>query len=437
MISTHTAMVTHPIGGVIAGLLYVLTYFSFMNLLKYPRNWQPPSFSASAVTSLLTILMVAFVAVSPDRPGVGMNFGMLLFLSGFILLLFGIIASPAIDFNPGSRPIIEFVANHGDYAGLWMLPPAVLGGFVFPDVRLHGVLVAALSIELAWYLRHRWTNNRQLYSLGDHDTLVLNTQAEGNIKGFAKRHGIQELELSADGVQWYGCNKNTLPCPFNLYTNRLGLNTAPCCREHLKDLAYFVSSSLKEMGIVHWLEGGSLLGAVREKGNLLAWEDDVDISFLLDNAATWSSVAKGLSVRGKRDGYYVDLFESKGFIGVSYDRPLPSPLRWERNRMRGEMRLDLVAYRRAESHGQPVVERCMGKGAMPRTESGWYGVPEETILPTSTIRFLGDDIPCPNDSPSHLHSLYGDYHKIEFMYVSSAAAETRQPADKGRQVQPA
>ena len=197
----------------------------------------------------------------------------------------------------------------------------------------------------------------------------------------------------------------------------------------MKDLAYYVSSCLKDMKVDHWLEGGSLLGAVRDNGNLLAWEDDVDISFLIDDKSTWSSIAKVLSDRGKKDGYYVDVFEKKGLICISYDRPLGWPLRWERNRMRGEIRLDLVAYRRALSFGQTVVERCTKKGALPITESGWYGLAEEIVLPTSTIRFLGNDIPCPNQPQLHLKTLYRDYQTIEYMYVSSEAAEKRRPAD--------
>ncbi len=425
MTGIEALLSSQPISALIAALLYISTYLSLLNLLRYPRNWRPPSVSSTVVTGALAVIMVVFVSASPD----GLDFGLLFFLTGFILLLFGIIASPAIDFQPGSRPIVEFLANHGDYIGLWMVLPALVTGYALPDAKLHGVLAAAIIIELAWYVRHRWNSNRQLYSLSDHDLLVLNTQANGDIKGYAKRHGIRELKLSAEGAQWSGCSKSTLPCAFNLYTNRLGLNTAPCCRVHMKDLAYFVSSCLKEMEVTHWLEGGSLLGAVRENGNLLAWEDDVDISFLLDDKSTCSSVAKGISERGKRHGYYVDIFEGKGFLGVSYDRPLPWPFRWERNRMRGEIRLDLVAYRRAVSHGQSVLERRTHKGSLPMTESGWYGMPEETVLPTSTIRFLGDDIPCPNQPQSYLHTLYEDYQKIELTYVNSAAAETRRPAD--------
>jgi hypothetical protein len=348
-------------------------------------------------------------------------------------VLFCIIASPAIDFNPGSRRVVEFLANHGDTAGIWMLLPAIVGAYAFSEARLHGVLAAAIAVELAWYFRNRWTEKRRPYLLDDHDKRVLNMQAKGNIEEFAKLHGIVELEFSAGGILWNGCNKNTLPCPFNLYTNRLGLNTAPCCREHMKDLAFYVSSCLKDLEVDHWLEGGSLLGAVRENGNLLAWEDDVDISFLLGAKLSWSSIAKALSDRGKKDGYYVDIFKNQGLIGISYDRPLLWPMRWERNRMRGEVRLDLVAYRHAISQGQAVIERCSKKGALPMTDSGWYGLAKEIVLPTSSIIFLENDIPCPNQPQTYLQTLYQDYKTIEYTYVSGEAADSRRTVDKGRQ----
>ncbi len=417
---------TGPVGAAIAALLYISTYLVFLKLLKYPRNWLLPSVSTVVATGVLAVATVVFVSVSPE----GTDIELMIFLTGFIIVLFGIIASSAIDFQPGNRPVVEFIANHGDHAGLWMLVPAIVAAYFLPSAKLHGVLIAAIVIELTWYLRHRWNNERQLYPFTEHDLLVLETQAKGDIEGFVKQHGIRELNISAAGVQWYGCSKNTLPCAFNLYTNRLGLNTAPCCREHMKGLAYFVSSCLADMGTAHWLEGGTLLGAVRENGNLLAWEDDVDISFLLDDQSTWTSVVKGISDRGKRHGYFVEVNENSASLGVSYDRPQPWPFRWERYRMRGEIRLDLIAYRRAVSHGQSVLERQSRKGVLPRTESGWYGMPEGIVLPTSTIRFLDDDIPCPNQPQSYLHKLYADYQTVELTYVNSKAAEARRSADE-------
>ena len=62
---------------------------------------------------------------------------------------------------------------------------------------------------------------------------------------------------------------------------------------------------------------------------------------------------------------------------------------------------------------------------MPLTENGYYAVPTEVVLPTSTIHFLGDDFACPNQPNAYLHILYGDFEEIELTYIDTAAAETR------------
>ena len=122
-------------------------------------------------------------------------------------------------------------------------------------------------------------------------------------------------------------------------------------------------------------------------------------------------------------------FAMHRYITISYDPPRTWPIRWERNRMRGEIRLDLVTYRHAMSGGQSVLERQLLKGAMPLTESGRHGVPKEIVLPTSTINFLGDDISSPNQSEAFLRILYGDFEKIELTYVDARAAKARAQID--------
>ncbi|MFV2092146.1 MAG: hypothetical protein ACC634_03590 [Hyphomicrobiales bacterium] len=303
---------TQVISAVALAALYVAAYLSFVYLLRYPRNWSPPSLPAGLATGGLTALMVALVALSSD----GIDLAALAISTGFIVVLFYIIAAPAIAFRPASRPV-EFLARHGEYAGLWLLAPALLAGLAIPNIKLQAVLATAMAIELAWFLRQRWADRRRrLYPLNDHDLAVLKAQAKGDLAAFRRRHGIRELVLSKGAVSWRGCGKDTPACPFNLYVNRLGLNTAPCCREHMKELSHYIAACLGDMGAVHWLEGGSLLGAVRENGALLDWEDDVDISVLLDGAMTWERLAAGLGERGARDGYFVDLFEKKGAISI-------------------------------------------------------------------------------------------------------------------------
>jgi hypothetical protein len=431
MIGIETILASPVISALSVSAFYLATYLSFVGLLRLPRNWIPLTLPSVLVSVSLTIITVALISFSSQ----GFNLPAFVLSTGFIAGLFSIIAAPAIAFKPGApRPVVEFLAKHARFAGLSMILPAIVIGYALPDAKLYGLLVTAIAIELAWFVRHRGQHRqigqRKSYPIVGHDLQVLKTQANGDIEGFAKRHNIRELQLSPDGsVNWLGCNKDTRPCPFNLYVNRLGLNTAPCCREHLRELSNFVAACLQDMGAEHWLEGGSLLGAVRENGALLAWEDDVDISVLLDGETTWETLTAAISKRCAKEGYYVDIFEHKRSLAISYDPQKTWPFHVEHNRMRGEIRLDLVAFRHATNGAQSVLERESHKGVMPVMESGWYGVPKELVLPTSTINFLGDTISCPNQPDAYLRVLYGEFEKIELTYVDADAARTRAKID--------
>jgi hypothetical protein len=436
MTGIDASATTQGFAALLAAVFYVATYFSFVNLLRYPRNWHQPRLLASFVTvslAAITVSLVSLVALSPSTFDQGFYQGVDLFALSisicFIAGLFFTIAAPAIAFRPASRTV-EFMAKNGDHAGLWLLCPALFAGFSSSNMKLQVVLVTAMAIELIWYLRQRWVGRgQQLYPLSEHDLAVLKTQAHGDLPAFQHRHGMHELVLSGGAASWRGCEKNTSPCPFNLYVNRLGLNTAPCCREHLHELAHYITAALSEMSVVHWLEGGSLLGAVRENGTLLDWEDDIDISVLLDDEMPWEQLATGLAKRGARDGYYVDLFEKEGFVSVSFDLPKRWPFRWERNRLRGEIRADIAVYRKATSYGEAVLERRSYKGAMLETESGGFGVPQEIVLPTTTVPFLGDTFACPNQTNAYLRVLYGDFGEVEYTYVDKQAADARAEFD--------
>jgi hypothetical protein len=421
--STYVGIVT----AAVACALYIATYRSFVYLLRYPRNWAAPSLPETLATGALAVFVVALVSLSAD----GLDMPSLVVSSVFITALFIIIAAPAFAFQPASGPV-EFLAKHGDYAGLWLLGPALIAGLVIPNIKLQAVMVTAIAIEGLWLARQRLFGKAgRLYPLNDRDLSVLKTQAKGDLKAFQRRHHIRELVLSNGAVSWQGCEKTTAPCPFNLYVNRLGLNTAPCCREHMKDLSHYVAGCLSKMGAVHWLEGGSLLGAIRENGGLLDWEDDVDISVLLTADLTWDKLTARLVEGGARDGYYVDIFERSGFISISLDRPRRWLFRAERNRMRGEIRADIAVYRQVVSYGETVLERHSKKGAMPATEAGGFGVPTDIVLPTKTTPLLGKEIACPGQPDAYLEILYGDFRQIEYTYLDPAAAKARVKIDAG------
>ena len=412
-----------------AAALYAVAYVSFVRLLRFPRTWIPFSRREALATGLLVVLTVAWVSLTLNGPALLSGISLVI-SSAFIVVAFCIIAAPALAFRPSNRAV-EFLARHADHAGLWLLGPAFVGGLMVPNSKLQGMLTALVAIECSWFLRHhRAWRRRRLYPLNLSDLSVLENQSRGDLSAFGARYGIRELVLSEGVVSWKGCEKSTPPCPFNLYINRLGLNTAPCCREHLRDVGHYVATCLRKVGVVHWLEGGSLLGAVRGNGALLDWEDDVDISVLLQEDMTWGRLSTALTESAARDGYYIDLFERKGFITLSFDPPKPRPFRWERNRFRGEIRVDIAIYRVAVSYGEVVLERQSHKGDMPATEGGGYGVPKEIVLPTSTIGFAGVSIACPSNPHAYLRVLYGNFEEIEYTYIDSAAVESRHNAGK-------
>ena len=84
-----------------------------------------PSWSAYLVTSSLLVLTVALVSLSP----MGFDIAGLILSACFMVVLFYIIAAPAITFKPASR-LFEFFARHGDYAGLWLVVPALFAGLM-------------------------------------------------------------------------------------------------------------------------------------------------------------------------------------------------------------------------------------------------------------------------------------------------------------------
>ena len=425
MTGFEASTVSEVFAGLIATALYAAAYLSFVRLLRFPRNWVTIGPSAVGTTGLLVVLTVAWVSLS----GHGLDTVGLAVSTAFIIVIFIIVAAPAIAFHPANRGV-EFLAKHAEHAGLWLLAPALIAGLAVPNIELQAMLAAAMVIEMSWFLRQHLAGRRlQLHPFNDSDLAVLETQAGGDLETFRRRHGIRELVLSGDNVSWRGCGKKTPPCPFNLYVNRLGLNTAPCCREHMREISHYVAACLRDIGAVHWLEGGSLLGAVREGGELLEWEDDIDISVLLDAEMSWDRLSAGLTERCARDGFFIDLFERKNLISISFDAPNSWPFRWERYRLRGEIRVDVALYRQAISHGETVLERQSHKGDMPATESGGYGVPQEIVLPTSTIDFLGSTFDCPHKPEAYLRVLYCDFEDVEYTYVDPTAAETRRQAD--------
>ena len=78
-------LTTSPvIAALFSAALYTATYLSLLYLLRYPRNWMPPSPFASVATGGMAVVTIVFVSASLD----GMDFGLLFFLTAFIPAMF-------------------------------------------------------------------------------------------------------------------------------------------------------------------------------------------------------------------------------------------------------------------------------------------------------------------------------------------------------------
>jgi hypothetical protein len=80
-----------------------------------------------------------------------------------------------------------------------------------------------------------------------------------------------------------GCTRETARCDF--WNWGVGSTRPPCCTEHLLELLGFVHELLEENRIVHWVDYGTLLGAVRDS-DLIAWDEDVDLGALEADAGS-------------------------------------------------------------------------------------------------------------------------------------------------------
>lgn len=135
--------------------------------------------------------------------------------------------------------------------------------------------------------------------------------------------GIKKVVSSSGNVLWYGCARTTPRCfptvvedtPEYLYQGRW---TPPCCLEGLRATARHVFQILRVCRARWWLEGGSLLGAVRS-GDIIPWDYDVDIGIYSQDvdrcpqlkAARWQTLEDD-------DGFVWQRASEGGFFRVHY-----------------------------------------------------------------------------------------------------------------------
>ncbi|KYM96978.1 Fukutin-related protein [Cyphomyrmex costatus] len=233
------------------------------------------------------------------------------------------------------------------------------------------------------------------YQFNEGKPLYRNQQAQSKVQQLYRTRerlmfeklGIKKLTRASGFVEWYGCSRETPRCfgsvingvPSYLYQHRY---TPPCCLAGLRKVTYHVIDKLEEVGIRFWLEGQSLLGAMRH-GDILPWDHEVQIGLNRDDLtrSPWLIRAKSKPVVDD-DGFIWEKATEGEFFKVQYSKI---------NRLHVNL---LPFYTR--------------NGSM--TKDAWFlknqDFPEHFLHPMSSIEFAGRQVPCPNNIRDFLELKY-------------------------------
>ena len=140
------------------------------------------------------------------------------------------------------------------------------------------------TVLRGWKIKYRddftYRRSGELYQ-DPHLNWKHKSRDESRQKSVYKEFGIKLVHTVDGREKWMGCTKESQRCfgtvvkdmPEYIYEGRW---TPPCCLHALRLTARHVFAVLENQGVRYWLEGGSLLGAVRH-GDIIPWDYDVDI----------------------------------------------------------------------------------------------------------------------------------------------------------------
>lgn len=154
----------------------------------------------------------------------------------------------------------------------------------------------------------------------------------------------------------------------------------PCCHEHLLEILDFMHGLLTENKIAHWLNFGTLLGAVREQ-DIIPWDEDVDLGVWEEDVSRILELEKVILSGGYR--LKVNRLPSKRVCSIT------------------------VYY----SHVNDL-HMCLNTWAIQGDEAcgvEWAGMrfPLESLHKLTTVVLHGKEYPCPAHPEIGLEGFYG------------------------------
>ncbi|XP_066995091.1 ribitol 5-phosphate transferase FKRP [Anabrus simplex] len=258
----------------------------------------------------------------------------------------------------------------------------------FPDAFY--IQTAVQNIKVKLIHDTDFTDGKLLFQT-NHAQLKLQQLEQERQQRMFQQFGLKKVVRETGVTEWYGCNRDTPRC-FGTVVGDMpqylweGKWTPPCCLAGLRRTARHVFARLDEAGVRYWLEGGSLLGAMRG-ADILPWDYDVDVGIYRDDIVHCSWLARArIQPVTDHEGFVWEKASEGDFFRVQFSRL-------------NHLHVDLF----------PFYQR---NGTM--TKDTWFPThkqdrefPEYFLHPMSSIEFVGRHVPAPNNIRDFLELKFG------------------------------
>lgn len=235
--------------------------------------------------------------------------------------------------------------------------------------------------------------------------------------------------------------------PYYYYKeNNINITTLPPATGQLRDIQLANFTLLKELDYVckqnnltYWLDGGTLIGAVRHKG-FIPWDDDIDTAMpradyekIIDafkkssrNPDIFAGVTKDVNnnciikVQHKKCQHlFVDIFPWDTYgTSLTTEEQVKETVRIKEIRARYKG-VKLGTEELKQKLNETMVEEVLPKEKAENSDFVWgidynhqwknWFTRYNVVYPMKTIVFEGEEFPCINNPDAFLTRVYGDY----------------------------